>query len=91
LVTADFDVLHWPHLPDVERTRLREIADYDSCEASFISHEAGDLGNPRVAALKAHGARVLCWTIRSREAERAARRIADNITFEGYLPEIPVA
>ena len=40
----------------------------------------------RVADLKRGGARVLCWTIRSLEAEAEARRIADNVTFEGYLP-----
>lgn len=91
LVTAGFDADHWPKLPKAARARLRDIADYDGCEACFISHEAGDLHNPRVRALKAHGARVLCWTIRSPEAERAARRIADNITFEDYLPEIPAA
>jgi hypothetical protein len=27
---------------------------------------------------------VLCWTIRSAEAEAEARKIADCVTFEGY-------
>jgi hypothetical protein len=27
---------------------------------------------------------VLCWTIKSPEAEAEARKVADNITFEGY-------
>lgn len=89
LVTAGFDRDHWPHLSEGLRARLRDIPDYDSCEASFVSHEASDLANPRIAALKAHGAKILCWTIRNADAERAARRIADNITFEGYLPDIP--
>ena len=66
------------------RDRLREIPDYDRDGASFISHEAADLDRPRVAELKDAGAAILCWTIRSPEAEAAARRIADNITFEGY-------
>ncbi len=52
--------------------------------ASFISHEAADLHRPRVAALKAAGARILCWTIRSATAEAAARAVAENVTFEGY-------
>lgn len=89
LITAGFSREHWPHLSDALRDRLRDIPDYDSCSASFVSHEATDLDNPRIAALKAHGAKVLCWTIRSPDAERAARRVADNITFEGYLPDIP--
>ena len=51
---------------------------------SFVSHHHEDLANPRVAELKKAGASVLCWTIRSPEEEAAARRIADNVTFEGY-------
>jgi hypothetical protein len=42
-----------------------------------------------VAELKAQGARVLCWTIRSPEAEAEARRVADNVTFEGYRAALP--
>lgn len=65
---------------------LREIEAYDRVEASFISHDRNDLDRPRVADLKASGARVLCWTVRSAEEEAEARRVAENITFEGYLP-----
>jgi hypothetical protein len=42
-----------------------------------------------VADLKARGAAILCWTIRSAEAEAAARRMAQNVTFEGYAAAIP--
>ena len=68
---------------------LREIPDYDRTASSFISHQASDLARPRVADLKAHGAAILCWTIRSPEAEAAARTVADNITFEGYAARLP--
>lgn len=68
---------------------LREIPDYGRTRASFISHEVADLERPRVAALKAAGADVLCWTVRSVEQEMCARKIAQNITFEGYLAAIP--
>ncbi|MGC1487928.1 MAG: glycerophosphodiester phosphodiesterase family protein [Albidovulum sp.] len=69
--------------------RLREIPDYDATGSSFVSHDATDLDRPRVAALKAQGAAVLCWTIRSPQAEAKARRIAQNITFEAYAPALP--
>ncbi|MBW7922970.1 MAG: phosphodiesterase [Rubellimicrobium sp.] len=65
---------------------LRSIPDYDATGASFISHEAADLSRPRVAELKAAGARVLCWTITSPQDEARARLVAENITFEGYRP-----
>ena len=87
LVTCDFDPTdpEWAPAGEERLARYREIADYDAAGACFISHHATDLQRPRVAELKAGGARVLCWTIRSPEAERAARAVADNVTFEGYL------
>lgn len=85
LTTEGYDPKDWPNLSGDDCARLREIPDYEAAGATFISHQANDLGRTRVAELKAAGAGLLCWTIRSPEAERAARRIADNITFEGYL------
>jgi glycerophosphoryl diester phosphodiesterase len=84
LTTDRFDYDDWAPLPHAVCDRLREIPDYDTTLSSFISHSAKDLAYPRVAALKAKGAVILCWTIRSPEAEANSRRIADNITFEGY-------
>ncbi len=86
LVTCDFDPEDWPDLSPRTAARLREIPDYDNLGASFISHDARDLDRTRVADLRALGAKVLCWTITSPEEEAAARRFADNVTFEGYLP-----
>lgn len=75
----------WAPAGPARLDRLRGIADYDEAGACFISHEAGDLGRPRVAELKAAGATVLSWTIRSPGQEAQARRRSDNVTFEGYL------
>lgn len=75
----------YPELSDAQREHLRAIADYDAVGACFVSHDHRDLDNPRVDALKAMGAGILCWTIRTPEEEAAARRIADNITFEYYM------
>lgn len=87
LVTSAYDPADWP-LAQVICDHLREIPDYDHVDACFISHEAADLGRLRVAELKAAGAAVCCWTVRSAEEEGEARKIADNITFEGYLPSL---
>jgi glycerophosphoryl diester phosphodiesterase len=86
LTTAAYDEAGWEAVPAARRLRLRDIADYAAIGASFISHEAADLARPRVAELKADGAVVLCWTIRSPQAEARARTVAQNITFEGYRP-----
>ena len=88
LTTSAYDREDWSPLPEATCSRLRGIPDYDRTGASFISHEAADLDRPRVADLKAQGAAILCWTIRSPEAEAQARRVAHNITFEGYAPRL---
>ncbi len=87
LVTGTFLRSAWPTVPESSLKRLRDISDFDRVDASFISHRADDLGNARVADIKTSGAVVLCWTIRDEMAEIAARKFADNITFEGYLPK----
>ncbi|HQU66796.1 MAG TPA: glycerophosphodiester phosphodiesterase family protein [Albidovulum sp.] len=84
ITTSAYKPGDWPLIPAPVRDRLRGIPDYDATGASFISHEAADLDRPRVADLKAAGAAILTWTIRSPEADAAARRIAANVTFEGY-------
>lgn len=86
LVTCDFDPAdpEWAPAGEARLSRLRGIADFDASGACFVSHDRTDLARPRVAELKAAGVPVLCWTIRSPEQEAEARRIADNVTFEGY-------
>jgi glycerophosphoryl diester phosphodiesterase len=86
LTTSAYDPEDWAPVPPETCARLREIPDYDRTGASFLSHEAADLARPRVAELQAKGAAILCWTIRSPQAEALARRVAQNITFEGYTP-----
>lgn len=89
LVTSAYREEDWPELPAHVRDRLREIPDFDAAGAAFVSHEAKDLDRPRLGELRAAGAAILCWTIRSPEAEARARTRADNVTFEGYRPPHP--
>lgn len=88
LVTGSYDPASWD-LPADLCTRLRHIPDYEAAECSFISHEFQDLDRARVAELKAQGANVLCWTIKSPEDEALARKVAQNITFERYMAALP--
>lgn len=89
LTTSAYGAKHWPKLPEDVRGRLRGIPDYAHTGSVFISHQSDDLERPRVAALKSQGAAVFCWTIRSPAQEELARRVAEQITFEGYLPPTP--
>ena len=84
LTTSAYDPDSWAPLDPARCAALRAIPDYDRSLSSFISHEAADLARPRVAELAAQGAVILCWTIRSPQAEALARKWAQNVTFEGY-------
>ncbi len=84
LTTCSYDPIDWHPLPEAMCATLRDIPDFDRTLSSFVSHEAADLSRPRVTALRAQGAAILCWTIRTAAAEAEARKIAQNITFEGY-------
>jgi glycerophosphoryl diester phosphodiesterase len=73
--------------PDLSPERRRALADLSDCAASgaaFVSYDWHALPTPTTARLRAAGAPVLCWTIRSAAEEASARRHADNVTFEGY-------
>ena len=89
LITSAYDPTDWAPLAPEICDRLREIPDYVRTASSFISHQANDLTRPRVAELRAQGAAILCWTIRSPQAEAEARKIAQNVTFETYAAVIP--
>jgi len=86
IVTCGYTAEDWPMLRAETRARLRGIPDYGATGSVFVSHDIDDLDNPRLADLKAEGAGLLCWTVRSPKAEAEARKTMDNITFEGYLP-----
>jgi glycerophosphoryl diester phosphodiesterase len=88
LVTCGYIPSKWPMLSPETCTALRSIASFGHVGARFISHDWTDLGSPRVAELKSQGVPILCWTIRSPQDEAQARRIADSVTFEGYLPPL---
>ena len=85
LTTCAFDSADWS-LPDYRRAELAALSDVGRTGATFVSHDHRDLANPHLARLKADGLAILTWTIRSPAEEAAARAVADNITFEGYLP-----
>jgi hypothetical protein len=89
LTTSAYSVDDWVPMPAEICDHLRTIPDYDRVGASFVSHEAIDLTSLRIAELRALGAAILCWTIKSPEQEANARKFAHNITFEQYAATLP--
>lgn len=84
LVTDPFRAAEWRNVPAGRRAELAVIPDYDRTGASFISHSIRDLASPHVRKVREKGGKILCWTVRSALQEKKARKVADNITFEGY-------
>ncbi|HET9067027.1 MAG TPA: glycerophosphodiester phosphodiesterase family protein [Amaricoccus sp.] len=87
LTTCAFDSADWS-LPDYRRAELASLAEVERTGAAFVSHDRRDLDNPAVARLRAKGVPILTWTVRSPAEEAAARKVAGNITFEGYRPAL---
>ena len=86
IVTSSYQTQDWPLSQEI-CDHLRGIPDFKRANASFISHEMADLERARVGELKAAGANILCWTVKSATQEVKAREVADNITFEQYLAD----
>lgn len=86
LVTCAFTAEDWPDIPQPRRAELAQIGDFDAAGCSFISHEWTDLASAPVRKLADRVIPILCWTIRGPDEEAKARQIANNITFENYLP-----
>lgn len=90
LTSCAFDETEWG-IDAARRDHLAALADFDPLGCAFISHDKADLANPAVGALKARAVPILTWTIRDAAQEAAARRVADNITFEGYRAQVDAA
>jgi glycerophosphoryl diester phosphodiesterase len=88
LTSCAFEDGDWA-LPDYRRAELAALPDVRPTGAAFVSHDKDDLANPAVLRLKAEGLPILTWTVRSPAEEAVARRVADNVTFERYLPAAP--
>ena len=84
ITTCSYPAQDWPMVPKDVRYAQARIPDFDRVGACFISHQQDDLASPHVIKLQDRGVPILCWTVRSREIEERARKIANNITFEGY-------
>ncbi len=68
------------------RLELRHFSHVARSRPHFLSYDVGGLpfGPPR--AFRQAGLPVICWTVRDADTARRARRYADQITFEGFLP-----
>ncbi|MDR0665030.1 MAG: hypothetical protein LBF86_05860 [Helicobacteraceae bacterium] len=70
-----------------EKYRLRRLCDLGAIKPAFISYELDSLPFWRVTiARKFYKIPVLAWTVRNEEDLQKAKKVADNIVFEGFAP-----
>ena len=85
-IVAERESVMETRLALARRLELRHLGHVDRSRPHFLSYHADGLpyGPPR--AFRQAGLPVICWTVRDAAAAARARRYADQITFEGYLP-----
>ncbi|MGE3829717.1 MAG: glycerophosphodiester phosphodiesterase family protein [Parvibaculaceae bacterium] len=84
-IVADRTTPAWyPELTPRERLSMRAFLHARETRPDFISYYWRDFPYPPVNRFRAAGHPVICWTIKSREAQRRALRYCDQITFEDF-------
>lgn len=68
------------------RLELRHLSHVGRSRPHFLSYHADGLPYGPSRAFRQAGLPVICWTVRDASAASRARRYADQITFEGFLP-----
>ncbi len=76
----------WMFLPLSRRLALRNLDHLERTRPHFLAFDAAGLPWPPVRRFRERWGPVICWTVRSAEQARLARRHCDQITFEGFLP-----
>ena len=84
---ASYDDPEWAALPGALRRDLAALTHFAQTRPDFLSYRVGDLPHAAPALFRAGlGLPVMTWTVRSPEQREAARRWADQMVFEGFLP-----
>jgi glycerophosphoryl diester phosphodiesterase len=73
-------------LPQDRLAALARLDAFDAVGAAFASYHWRDLPTPATVRLRAGGAPVICWTVRSAADAAAAMAHSDAVTFEGFRP-----
>ncbi|MET0313900.1 MAG: glycerophosphodiester phosphodiesterase family protein [Hansschlegelia sp.] len=77
----------WKHLGSRRRARARTLSHLRRTKPDFLSWDIEDIDRAEVAAFRASGKPVMSWTVKSPSDRERALRSADQIVFEGFLPD----
>ncbi len=86
-ITADrvIDAYYNP-LPVAKRVAMREMWHTPESRPHFVSFDFHQLPFAPITEIKAAGHPILSWTIENEADAAQARRYADQITFENFIP-----
>lgn len=76
-------------LPRALTWPMRSLASNRWTRPHFLSYELAGLPNPAVDRWRGRGLPLITWTVRDRDDLARARRLADNLIFEGFGGSVP--
>ena len=89
IITYGYDEPTWDtKVSGWQKFVLRHLLHWPLTRFNFISCRNVSIYLPAVRFFRARGMEVTAWTITSEQATEAAKRGADQIVFEGFLPAI---
>ena len=86
---ASYADSHWSKVPTERKSRMTALKHGLSTQPHFIAYKVDDLpALPPWIARNIFGCALLTWTVRTPEQRARAARHADQMIFEGFVPEI---
>jgi len=91
LVAGRFaDIPAWAHLSEKERFNRRHLLYCFEADADFIAYHVKALPAPAPWVARTLLRKpLLSWTVRSEQDQRTVKRWADQMIFEGFVPDNP--
>ena len=84
------DIPAWAHLSDKERFKRRHLLYAFEADTDFIAYHVKALPAPAPWVTRTLLRKpLLSWTVRSQQDQRTVKRWADQMIFEGFVPENP--
>lgn len=83
-----YDDDYWQHLPPAKRDAMVGLRHGFQTQPHFVAYWIDQLPAPAPwIARNVFGCPLLTWTVRTDEQRRRAAQLADQMIFEGFLPE----
>ncbi|GAB4069890.1 glycerophosphodiester phosphodiesterase [Ancylobacter sonchi] len=87
-----YDDPEWDFVSPADKFAWGNLLNFPRMQPDFLAHYVKDLPSPAVSlAKRTTGLPVLTWTVRTPEDRAIAARHADQIIFEGFVPDIESA